>query len=243
MRSFTRCLCACTCAVILLATSRAWACGVSVDGTWSCSIEEHDEALRPRWHVGASGLYTATALRFSKSVRGDETRFATVATASYAPSARLGIQASAGATFAGRLHMADGDHDFTPGPVVAAGVGYRLIEGRPFLILTSLLSASAARTRPGAQPGNSTGYEALDLRLGVLAGTTLFDVLSPYLLARVFGGPVFWRYQGHAQTGTDVYHYQLGAGLALQLAKPVELFLEGVPLGEQALSLGLSVAL
>jgi hypothetical protein len=243
VRSFASCLFACTCALILLAASRASACGVSVDGTWSCSLEEHDEALRPRWHLGASGLYTATALRFSDHVRGDETRFATVATASYAPTARLSIQASAGATFAGRLRMADGDYDFTPGPVIAAGVGFRLIEGRPFLILTSLLSASAARTRSSDGASSSTGYEALDLRLGVLAGTTLFDVLSPYLLARVFGGPVFWRYQGRARTGTDVHHYQLGAGLALQLAKPVELFLEGVPLGERALSLGLSVAL
>jgi hypothetical protein len=236
-------MCASVTAAIALAASRASACGVSVDGVWSCSLQEHDEAVRPRWHVGASGLYTSTALRFSNAVRGDETRYATVATAAYAPSARLTLQASAGATFGGALHMADGDHEFTPGPVAAAGVAYRLVEGRPFVLLTSLLSASAAHTRAVDASNHSTPYEAFDLRLGALAGTTLFDVLSPYALARVFGGPVFWHYQGRARTGTDVYHYQFGAGLALLLARRIELFVEGVPLGERALSLGVAIAL
>jgi hypothetical protein len=234
---------ACTCAAITLPSLRASACGVSVDGVWSCSLEEHDEALRRRWHVGASGVYTSTALRFGDGLRGDETRYATVATLAYAPSARLTFQASAGATFAGGLRMADGNHEFSPGPVAAVGVAYRLVEGRPFVMLTSLLSGSAARTRSKGQAAEDTGYEALDLRLGALAGTTLFDFLSPYAVARVFGGPVFWRYQGRARTGTDVYHYQLGAGLSLLIAQRVELFLEGVPLGERALSLGLAITL
>jgi hypothetical protein len=56
-------------------------------------------------------------------------------------------------------------------------------------------------------------------------------------LARAFGGPVFWRYQGEAVTGTDTHHYQLGAGLALR-PKNLNAFVEGVPLGELALSLG-----
>jgi hypothetical protein len=61
-------------------------------------------------------------------------------------------------------------------------------------------------------------------------------------LARVFGGPVFWRYQGEAVTGSDTHHYQLGAGLALRLSKNFNAFVEGVPLGERALSLGGGVA-
>jgi hypothetical protein len=59
---------------------------------------------------------------------------------------------------------------------------------------------------------------------------------------RAFGGPVFWRYQGVAVTGTDTHHYQLGAGLALGLGERVGLFAEGIPLGEQALSAGVSVS-
>ena len=59
-------------------------------------------------------------------------------------------------------------------------------------------------------------------------GTTLWDAFSPYVLARIFGGPVFWRYAGQAVTGTDVYHYQFGAGFALSLARTVDVFVEGV---------------
>jgi hypothetical protein len=63
-------------------------------------------------------------------------------------------------------------------------------------------------------------------------------MLSPYVIARVFGGPVFWRYQDEAIVGGDVHHYQLGAGIALLIAERVNLYAEGVPLGEQALAAG-----
>jgi hypothetical protein len=235
------------CAALVLAATlparSASACGVSgPDGVWSCSLEEHDEELRPRWQVGASGLYTSTALRFSHGVRGDQQRAAALASLAYAPTRRVALQASAGAGFGGDLQMKDGRYDFDPGPIAALGASWRVIEGRPFLVLSSVLSFSAATTRGVGTAHGSAGYQAFDLRLGAVAGTTFFDALSPYLLARVFGGPVFWRYQGAAVTGTDVSHYQLGLGLALLLAQRLELFAEGVPLGERALAGGAAVA-
>src|SRR6201999_3271086 len=42
----------------------ARACGVSAAGVPFCSLAEHEEAERPRWAVGASSLFTSTALRF-----------------------------------------------------------------------------------------------------------------------------------------------------------------------------------
>jgi hypothetical protein len=229
---------------VTLASARALACGVSgPDGVWSCSLEEHDEALRPRWHLGVAGGYTATTLSFNHGLRGDEQRSAALASLVYAPTPRVAFQGSAGATLFGRLSTPSGQYDFDAGPSAALGASWRAIEGRPFLAFTSVLSFSAATTRASSGAHNSAGYEAFDLRLGAAFGTTLFDALSPYLVARIFGGPILWRYQGSAVTGTDVNHYQLGGGLAWRIRASIDLFAEGVPLGEQALSGGVAFAL
>jgi hypothetical protein len=187
-------------------------------------------------------VYTATALSFGNGLHGDESRYATIATVAYAPTPRLTAQAGAGVTFGGQLRMPDGDYEFGAGPIAAVGVAYRIVDGRPFLVMSSVLSGSVTTTNLSGETNARTRYEALDLRLGVVAGTTLFDVLSPYAVARVFGGPVFWRYQGRARTGTDVSHVQLGAGAALLIGQRLHLFVEGIPLGEQALSSGLTLA-
>jgi hypothetical protein len=39
-----------------------------------------------------------------------------------------------------------------------------------------------------------------------------------------------------------VSHYQVGAGVAVAVARQMEIFAEGVPLGERALAAGLSIA-
>jgi hypothetical protein len=204
-------------------------------------LAEHEEAERPRWAVGVSGVYTSTRLRFSSALHADETRYASLASLAYMPSRKLLLQAGVGAAFAGRLGIAGQTYDFLPGAIGALGADYRVFESGPtFVMLTSSLSFSAARTRLGDAP--SVGYEAFDLRLGAELGVELATVFRPYALARVFGGPVYWHYQGQAVTGTDTHHYQLGAGLALRLSKNFNGFAEGVPLGERALSLGLAVA-
>ena len=224
--------------VITLPTAQAWACGVSgPDGVWSCSFEEHEEELRPRWNVGVAAMLTATSLRFGDAGRGDQTRSGAVVAAAYAPTPRLRLQASLGAGLGGELRMPNGTHDFKAGPTAAIGVGYRLLSGLPFLALTAVLSASTARTEHEDQAAR---YSAFDLRVGAAFGATFFDALRPYALARVFGGPIFWRYENKAVTGTDAYHFQLGAGLAWRIAERVDVYIEGVPLGERVLSGGAS---
>jgi hypothetical protein len=224
-------------------TAPLWACGVSgPDGVAACSLDEHREATRRRWRVGASGVYTSTALRFSGSVRAAETRGSLLASVAYQPSRRLTFQVGAGAGLGGRLELPDGTHQFSPGPEAVAGVSWRALDGgAPFLVLTSLLSFSAARTSQAGAP--SVGYQALDLRIGAMGGVTLGKMFSPYATARAFGGPVFWRYQGASVSGTDVHHYQIGIGAAAAIAGRLGLFVEGIPLGERALSAGATLGL
>jgi hypothetical protein len=186
-------------------------------------------------------VYTSTALRFSGSVRADETRLAALARLGYGISRDVTLHAGAGTTFGGRLTLPNGAYEFSPGFAAQLGASWQIMRGLPFVVLTSLLSFSAASTRlQGSE--DTTGYQALDLRVGAIAGVTLIDIISPYALARAFGGPVFWRYQGASVTGTDVSHYQVGAGIAMVVARRMEVFAEGVPLGERALAAGLSLA-
>ncbi len=71
----------------------------------------------------------------------------------------------------------------------------RVVEGSPFVLLTSMASYSAAKTQLDGTNERAL-YEAFDLRLGTIVGATLWDTIRPYAAARVFGGPVFWRYDG-----------------------------------------------
>jgi hypothetical protein len=218
----------------------ASACGSSgPDGVSACSLEQHDEDERPRWRVAASDLYTSTAIHFSDDIHAGETRGGTFVSLSYAPTRAWSFEAGGGALLGGKLTLPDGTHSFSVGPAASVGASWRVVEGRPFLILTSLLSFNASRTTHG---GEHAAYDAFDLRLGAAFGTTLWNVLSPYALGRVFGGPVYWAYGGESVTGTDTHHFQLGGGIALLIARRVDLFVEGVPLGEQAVAGGISAS-
>ena len=106
------------------------------------------------------------------------------------------------------------------------------------------MAISPTHPTPSGNAGaaDNVSYEAFDLRVGALVGTTIFEVLSPYAVGRAFGGPVFWRYQGASVTGTDAHHFQVGGGVTLLVARRVSLFAEGIPLGERAAAAGGAVA-
>ena len=230
-------------AAALLSASAVFACGTSgPDGISACSLAEHNEAERPKWRLGLSYVYTSTSLNFSGGLHADETRAATLLAVSYAPTARWSFEAGAGAGLGGKLTLPDGAHDFTAGPTAALGASWKIVQGSPFVLASSLLSFTSARTH-AADASPTTSYAAFDLRLSAVAGVTLWDRLSPYALARVFGGPIYWTYAGQSVIGTDTHHYQLGAGIALLITRLVDLFLEGVPLGEQAIAGGLSLSI
>jgi len=49
---------------------------------------------------------------------------------------------------------------------------------------------------------------------------------------------VVWNYLGNTEIGSDLYHFQLGGGLVTALPHGFDVFVEGVPLGERAVTLG-----
>jgi len=231
-------------AAALAAAPRARACGVSTaDGLSSCSLAEHEEETRPRWRLGASASYTSTSIDFG-SFQSPETRGSVIVSLAYQPTPRWTMQLAAGSTVGGHLVTPAGQYDFSAGPTAAIGASWRAVPGtKPFVVLTSNLSFSTTRTEAnGAVPVGSTSYTALDLRLGVLVGTTLARVLSPYAVGRVFGGPVYWAYQGEDVIGSDTHHYQLGAGLTVVAFGRMNVFAEGVPIGERSFAGGTTFA-
>lgn len=225
----------------------AFACGASggAAGVSSCSLQEHQEELRPKWRIGAGYSYTSTAIRFDSHTVLDETRHTVLATLDYAPTPVWTFEVGAGALLGGSLRDPGASYDFSPGFLAVLGAGWRIVDPdgpRPFVALTGQLSFVAASTRlNGSSSSPSIGYHALDARLGALAGWPIEGTFTPYVLARAFGGPVYWEYQGNKVTGTDTHHYQLGGGALVKIGRKIDLFVEGVPLGEQAISAGAGV--
>jgi hypothetical protein len=92
----------------------------------------------------------------------------------------------------------------------------------PFLQLALSLAVSALSAPQSA-------YVAVDARFALVAGYTFLERVTPYAVARVFGGPVLYG----GRSGTDLYHYQVGLGAVLGLPAGFDVSAEVVPLGEQ----------
>ncbi len=123
---------------------------------------------------------------------------------------------------------ATGPLDFNPGFVGMIGSSALVVKNDgavPFVLGTAQLSGVTSSTK------NDVGYHALDLRVGAAVGWTFFRTLSHYAVARAFGGPVFWEFDGAKVIGTDLYKYQLGAGVSYMIANRLDLFVEGIGLG------------
>lgn len=243
-------------AAVVLTPRPSQACGVSgPDGASVCMLAQ---GIGPKWQASVSGIYTSTRLSFSGGdLKGDQTRGGVMASLGRQISRQLTVQVGLGPSFGGAFVAPDGRHTFNPGLLGLVGASYRIYggpeldergEGRqrnPFVVLTSALSFNFTSTRhdaAGAADEERVAYRAFDLRFGTLVGVTLADRFRPYALARVFGGPIYWRYQGSAVTGTDAYHVQLGGGMSVAVGGGFAVFAEGVPLGERGVSGGAAMA-
>jgi hypothetical protein len=156
----------------------------------------------------------------------------------------LTLQVGGGVGHGGRLIVDGGaHHELLPGWLATVSGSYRLVSGgeAPFVLLTGTIGGSGARTRQYGTD-ETVGYNAFDLRIGVAAGKTFYDMLSPYLAARLFGGPILWELEGESVTGTDQHHYQIAFGLAASLPRGFDLFVEGAPFGERGTTVGAGVA-
>jgi len=215
------------------------ACGVSgADGVALCNLAEGHERVRPRWAISTGAVFTSTTIKFDNGIQADQIRRATSVSLAYMPTAQLTFQAGLGASLGGSLAMPNGTHNFAAGPAALLGASWLMSSGRTFIILQSLLTYSAARTQYLDE--SSVSYQAYDLRVGVSAGLK-FSMFRAYIPVRVFGGPILWQYQGNAIVGTDLYHYQGGAGFAAQVVDRLNFFAEGMALGERSVSFGASL--
>lgn len=181
--------------------------------------------------MGASYGAFRTTLVFDGADRLKLEAMAVSGTFEWRASPRWTLSASAGGIFLGRLASDTESFDFSGGLVGSFSGSFLALEQgtyTPFIMVAGSVAVSGVRAAP-------TAYVAVDLRLTTVVGWTLFERFTPYAVGRLFGGPVFWR----NQTGTDLYHYQVGAGLVVGLPFGFDLSAELVPLGEQRVTAGL----
>jgi len=184
-----------------------------------------------------------TRLRFDNDVRFDLSEQAVTAFAGYAAPSGWSFRGSIGALLDGSLErtaMPD-EHDMSPGLVVAVGVARQWTSANRLWFITGSagLSVAAAKTHE-AGAADDPSFVAGDARVGAIAGRTFGKIVSPYVLARGFGGPVWWTVDNASTTGTDTHHYQLGAGLSVATSVGLTIVVDVSALGEQAASVGAS---
>ncbi len=234
----------------LLAAREASACGAAYPGgPMVCTLADApsrkaQQKVDVHARVSASWAYTSTTILFSGDRRADLTRHTVFAGTELPLTRGLGLRFGAGGIVAGELDRR-GPGVATLGPGVSGyfGVAKTLLDEAtsvPFVQLAATLSASRAVARRGVE---SEGFTAFDVRAAATVGKTFFREtlpVVPYVALRAFGGPIFYRFAGADVTGTDLYKYQVGAGLSLALpGRALDAFVEGVALGERGLSAGL----
>ena len=244
-----------------IAPRAARACGAAYPGgPVMCDFPRKNQNSAPHAPVArlsASYAFTSTTLLFGDGRRADLTRHAVFGSAQI-PLSRAGtlsLQIGAGGIAGGELVHGAAHDSMGPGFAASTGLAWRAVDARgalPFVQLTATIGVTHALTRtddrgtrtdgstsPGAQP-DAPRFTAFDLRIGAVAGKTFADVFTPYATVRAFGGPISWRYDGADVTGTDLYKYQLGGGVALALLDgKLDVFAEGIALGERGVAAGI----
>jgi hypothetical protein len=185
---------------------------------------------------------TSTDLSFSNDEEAQLRRRAVSASLERRLGERWSIQAGAGASLGGDVTIGGERYDFDPGWLASVGGSFRILEGvglEPFLLAGLTTAVSSTQATRG---DDEAMFTAVDVRGSVTVGKLFWRGIAPYALARVFGGPVFWERGGEDITGSDDYHFQLGAGLLATAAGRVSAFAEIVPLGERSATFGANVA-
>lgn len=183
-----------------------------------------------------------THVRFDNDQTFELTEQAATAFAGYATASGWSFRGTLGALIDGGLEDdATGAHDLTPGIVGAVGAArqWKLGDGYWFITGSAGLSVASTSTHT-AGATNDPRFTAGDVRVGAIAGRSFAKILSPYVLARGFGGPVFWSVSGMDVTGTDTRHFQLGAGMSVATSFGLTIVVDISALGEQGASLGAS---
>lgn len=208
----------------------------------SCSGDEAHPARKDIGvRVGTGYSYSRTDLKWKSGIPGAAIeRHAVVVTGELRVTPRLSVQIGSGAAPGGTLTVDGTSHSIGPGWLLFGALSYRLLDGQgraPFVLASVSFATSSARTVDDRDPTTATHLYALDARAGVTVGKTFFDVVSPYVAARVFGGPVLWKFRGQDQTGSDKYHYQPAVGAVLTLGR-ADVYAEWAFAGERSVGAG-----
>jgi hypothetical protein len=200
-----------------------------------------------RWRVGGGFGYFWSDLVFDGDRDAAIERRALTASIAYRPTDRWSIELGGGASVSGSLTLESVRQRIEPGWMASGAASFQVLRGEgsaPFLLASLSFAGSGARTSPEPErlDVSAESLYAIDARVGLTLGKTFWNVLSPYVAIRAFGGPVLWRFRGQDITGTDRYHVQAAVGLLALVARRVDVFAELAPLGERAVAIGAGAA-
>lgn len=155
------------------------------------------------------------------------------------PGGLVSFQLGAGVIADGSLRARGVTRDVRPGWIASVSASWTAIPERPstpFLSGSVSLGASGAPT--SRQGRGQARFLAMDARLAVVVGKSLWNTWVPYLVGRAFGGPVWWEIDGEDVTGSDRHHYQLGVGSLLMCPLGFDVLVEWVPFGARGFTAG-----
>lgn len=202
-----------------------------------------------------TGGYTYTDLVFLDGSELGFSKASALYSSDFLLSPSVLLSVGAGGVFFGELELPKdllrgGDRSLSPGWIASFAATFRVLKDEgalPYVLLTASASAmrSAIREAPTELSGSTAGargsYTGIDLRFGVTVGKTFANVVSPYVAARLFGGPVIWTEQDD-ELGSDLYHFQPALGVALVLPAHLDLFAECQPWFERGFTVGVGLS-
>lgn len=203
------------------------------------------------FHASVTGGYAYTDLVFLDGSELGFSKASTLYSSDFLLSPSVLLSVGAGGVFFGKLELPPSlrrgdDRSLVPGWIASFAATFRVVKDEgalPYVLLSASASAlrSAIREQPAELPGVRGSYTGIDLRFGVTVGKTFADVVSPYVAARVFGGPVIWTEQDD-ELGSDLYHFQPALGLSLVLPAHLDLFAECQPWFERGFTVGVGLS-
>ncbi len=194
----------------------------------------------PRWRLGGAYGWTQTDLRIGGD-RVDVTQHTASLSLTRALKNRWRIGGSLGVLVGGRLRWRGRRDVISPGGAASLSASREWLDDwrhQTFLTTSAAFAFTAAPTRSEFdEPGT---YTAVDFSVAVAVGKTLWNVWSPYLSARAFGGPVWWDATGPAP-GQDPDHYSLGVGSVFSIHRNLELGIDWAAAGARGLTAQLGI--
>lgn len=206
---------------------------------WNCQAEPYAE---PSLQIGASANWLNTTLDLDVAGHTDVKMESLSLSAGFPLNREWTLRLGAGVVYGGDLRTEPGGlYEFDNGFLAAASLEKQKPLSGGFLDqLDYSVSLSGVMASTYEVDGNAEAdYTAFDLRLGLRAVKRVSTGSVGYLAGRVFGGPVSWEYAGEDVTGSDVHHYQIALGYAIQVGK-AGIFAEWSALGEHGFTGGVS---